>query len=365
MTAQLLISQPYIPHYRVPFFEGLVRRLSEADITCVIAAGEPDSVQRQRADAVLPSWVVTVPTKRLKVGGRSVTFSTARRAWRHSDAIIVGHVGSSLETYRALIDGRAQHKVVGLWGHIKSYVNPPHPLDAALERWQLNHADQIFAYTPGGTEFAIAQGVQSDRVTTVMNAVDTSALTTAKEAISSDRRSDFSRRHALQHGSTFAYIGGLDRSKRIGFLADALNCLWHTRPEIKVLVGGTGTDTQFLKPAAERGQVVLLGHVDAETKALMASVSTAILMPGRIGLIAVDALALELPILSTNFPFHAPEAEYLREGETRFSSPDAPASYAALIESFVGSAAKVSAPVPSLGAMIENFARGVEIMLSR
>jgi hypothetical protein len=50
--------------------------------------------------------------------------------------------------------------------------------------------------------------------------------------------------------------------------------------------------------------------------AALSHVSSAIWMPGRVGLVAVDALALGLPVLTTHFPFHAPELEYLVEGRS-------------------------------------------------
>jgi hypothetical protein len=49
-------------------------------------------------------------------------------------------------------------------------------------------------------------------------------------------------------------------------------------------------------------------------------------MPGRVGLVAIDALALGLPVHTTDFGFHAPEIEFLQPGELEYL-PDNPTQY--------------------------------------
>lgn len=55
--------------------------------------------------------------------------------------------------------------------------------------------------------------------------------------------------------------------------------------------------------------------------------ASAIWMPGRVGLVAVDALALNLPVCTTSYAFHAPELDFLQPGEV-FVLSDEPAAYA-------------------------------------
>ena len=45
-------------------------------------------------------------------------------------------------------------------------------------------------------------------------------------------------------------------------------------------------------------------------------------IPGRVGLVAVDALAMGLPVHTTRYPYHAPEIEFLAENEVAFLGPD-------------------------------------------
>ncbi|WP_458116739.1 glycosyltransferase [Arthrobacter sp. D2-10] len=308
-----------------------------------------------------------VGNRQFSLGGKSVSLGGAWNSWRNSDAVIVGHLGSSLETYHALVSGMlSSHLRVGVWGHIKSYVNDPNPLDAALERWQLRRADQIFAYTPSGAQYALAAGVGEDKVTTLMNTVDTEGLQAAKARLSDEETSQFSSTLGIDPARTFCFIGGLDASKRIDFLQVALDILWKSDPSIKLLVGGNGAEVDRLEPAIDRRQVILLGHVDAAQKARIGAVSKAILMPGRIGLVAVDALVLKIPVVTTQFAYHAPEAEYLEEGTSMISARNDPESYCREILRIAHeppSGMNAFAEPPSMSSMVENFVQGVHRMM--
>lgn len=43
--------------------------------------------------------------------------------------------------------------------------------------------------------------------------------------------------------------------------------------------------------------------------------SRLLLMPGLVGLVVLDAFALEVPLVTTAVPYHSPEISYLRPGE--------------------------------------------------
>ncbi|WP_183042330.1 glycosyltransferase [Microbacterium sp. AG1240] len=230
----------------------------------------------------------------------------------------------------------------------------------ALERMLMKRSDQVFAYTPGGAEFARESGVNLDRITTVMNTLDTSY---ASQALAPDTVLAFRERWGLRPGErVYGYIGGLDASKRVGFLAESLDRLWEIDRSARVLVAGEGRDADLLSSHVNRGQVVRLGFADNSTKAAIGAVSSAILMPGRIGLIACDALALGVPLVSTRWPFHAPEAEYLQEGDSVFYAADEPADFARVVHG--GAFVRRKRTVPSLEQMTENFAHGVHRMLA-
>ena len=365
--ARVAIVQPYIPTYRVAFFDGLRRVLSQQGVELIVVADDPDGGQAGRTDAVQLPWVRHYQQRRVPWGRRTVRLGTARRHWKDCDAVIVGHLGSSLDTNLALALSSLGRIKAGVWGHIDSYVSEPAALDVFVERWQLRRADHVFAYTPGGARFAKKAGAGPDRVTAVMNTIDTAGLETAFAAADDSSSRELLGLGEIDPCKTFAFIGGLDSSKRIDFLAAALDHLWELDPSVKILVAGRGEDEKLLQPSVERGQTVMLGYGDTRVKAALGLATRGILMPGRVGLIAVDALVLGLPVLSTDWPFHAPEVEYLTPGESLLQSADSPEAYAELIhaESCRDELRRIPPNYPRLDGMIANFAAGILSLLGR
>ena len=364
--SEVWIVQPYVPNYRVPFFEALTASLAHAGVTLRVVAGRPDAVQAKRGDASTPPWLVQTDDKVVSAFGRTLTLSRTRQHWRNADAVIVPHMGSSMDALSALVWKSGMK--VGVWGHIASYTAKAHPVDAAIERWQLRRADRVFAYTPGGRTYATSVGVDPGQITTVMNTIDSTQLTRELALLTPDMLTTFREEKGIPDRAVLAYLGGLDSSKRIDLLADALEVLSYRGADVHVVVGGTGADERLLRPAVDRGQVTLLGYVDAAQKAAMLAISTAVVNPGRVGLLAVDCLVARRVLVTTDFPWHAPELEYFESSSSLWIAGDDASSYADAMHAAVSGGNNedsVTWPAPpTLDEMVENFADGVVRMLS-
>ncbi len=364
----MLIVQPYVPEYRLPFYERLVDVLVQEGISCTVAAAAPvgDAARRQDG-AVDRPWLTRTRGKALTVRGRTAAYYGSNRAQASANAIIVGLLGSSPDTWAAIARRGLTHRRVGVWGHVKSYIARPNALDGALESWQARHVDHVFAYSKGGAAQAKSWGISDDKITTVMNSVDVQATSEALDRLHHDEVQKFAEQHQLTTGHTAGYIGGLDGPKRIDFLAAALDQLWDLDRGFRLLTAGHGAQEHLLAPAIARGQVVHLGFARPAEKALIARSVQSLAMPGRIGLIAVESLALGLPLVTAPYEFHAPENEYLVEGVSRFTSPPGPAAFAALLLDVTGRSSERSvatARYPTLDEMVGNFRRGILSMLS-
>ncbi len=354
MRKKVVIVQPYVPDYRVPLLDGLVRYLRERDVDCVVAAGTPVGTQLHRADASTGHpWQTQVRTRSLIVHGRWFRSYGSRRVWKGADAVVVELASGSVDTYLALLGRR--RRPVGVWGHVGSFVGDQPRALARLIRWQLSHANHTFAYTEHGAALARAWGVEPGRITVVQNTIDTSALRSALEAVSPAAGAAFRAAHGIGDGPTLAYIGSLDAGKRMPFLAECLDRLWELQPAVQLVVGGVGTDAHLLDAASKRGQVVMLGRVALPEKALIGSFAEAMLMPGRVGLVAVDSLALRLPIITTNWKYHAPEFEYLRPGATCIVADNTVDAYVAAVVGALDDPALLSAQRTGLALDAERF----------
>ena len=78
---------------------------------------------------------------------------------------------------------------------------------------------------------------------------------------------------------------------------------------------GTGTDAPIVKQFAEsRPWVHYVGPRYGIERVPYFLLSDAFLMPGLVGLAVLDCFALGTPLLTTKFPYHSPEIEYLEPG---------------------------------------------------
>lgn len=364
---ELTIVQPYIPAYRVAFFEQLTAELARDSIAVRVIAGRPTGAQAQRGDAAQPEWLELIDERVVRIGQRHVSLANSKSLWAHSDAVIVPHQGSSLDALGAL--ARRGDQRVGVWGHIAPYTSPLNPLDGAIERWQLRRADHVFAYTAGGRDFATRSGIAAEKITVLNNTTDTTALLAAMAELTSQDRENFRRDTGLQGRPYLTYIGGLDATKRISFLAAALQELHRRGSDVHIAVAGLGNQSALLDQAVERGQVTFVGYADTRLKAVLLADTLGLVSPGRVGLLAIDALVVRRPIVTTEWPWHAPEFDYLeREGSVLVSRND-PHHYADALEKLARSGQLdpnfVWPPPPTLAQMVANFARGVRQLVAR
>jgi len=361
---RISIVQPYIPDYRVPFFERLSLGLGKEGIKLQVVAGLPSGEQAKRGDSVSPPWLKKVENRTITAFGRTATVSLTRSIWKNDDAVIFPHLGSSLDANLAL--AHRQGAKIGLWGHIASYTGPANAVDAAIEKWQLRRADHVFAYTPSGASYARSAGVLERNVTTVMNTFDTSALEKSVSSVDDQTQTHFRLTEGIPDGPLVAYLGALDQAKQTHLLAASLDVLWLHHPDVHVAIGGQGADAHLFDQGVRRGQVTMLGRVTGARKAALLATARAIANPGRIGLLAVDALVAQRPIVTTRWPFHGPEVEYLSPGINLHVAESDPESFADTVARIVYAPPtdqSVAWVYPKLDDMVRNFSTGIHHLL--
>lgn len=364
----LAIVQGYIPEYRLSFFSNLADKLRVAGIKLVVVAGSPTGRQASRRDAVNTApWLRHVEPYRITVGGRVLSFYGTAEHWSDCAGVIftlrLNSIDYDLELLKRPVSGRK----IGAWGHVKAYNRPVRRYTRFLELWKMRACDHLFAYTNSGADFALSCGMSAARVTSVMNSTDLSETFECANLLEEYQVQQFESMHNLVPEKTFGYIGAMDTVKRIDFLAKALDVLWLEDPEIKLVAGGRGDQEEWLAAAMDRGQVVHVGYATSREKALICRVSRALLHPGPLGLIAVEALAFGIPILTVAGNLHGPEYEYLSEGSDVFVSTGGSAAFADLVLEFAQMPLRSSnpRPYPSLNDMVDNFASGVSKMMLR
>ncbi|SDK51292.1 glycosyltransferase family 4 protein [Streptomyces indicus] len=316
--ARIAYVLPYLTAYRVPFLEHLTRELSRRGVELTVAHGRATGISVARGDELRMPGAVELRQRRVEVRGRELVWHHGLGALaRTHDALVVPQTLHNLRVYPLLARRRVP---VGLWGHghthVSAHTGAEHRAKAALTRW----ADWFFAYTEAGGQYARRAGLPAERITVVQNTLDTVALTAARDQVSAAEAQALRARYGLTAGRTGLFIGAVDELKRIPFLLAAAERIAGQLPGFRLLVAGTGEQRTLVEscPAA-----VYVGPVDAGAKARLGAVSDVLLMPGAVGLCAVDSFALRTPLVTTPWRYHGPEFGYLAHGRNALVVEDA------------------------------------------
>ncbi|MFF4039582.1 glycosyltransferase [Streptomyces sp. NPDC001816] len=342
-SKRVLVVQPYVPAYRTAFFEQVERVLASAGVALEVAHGSPTGEQEARRDAAVCRCATRVPTKRWSTpGGRQLNWHTLARQAARADAVVLEQALHNLEAYPLLVRKSVSHlrrrvRPIGFWGHGRTFTKPQSRLEAWAKDVLTRRGSWFFSYTDGGAAHVASAGFPRERITVVHNSIDTAALSNTCERARRFGTTEYAeatllrQRHNLVVGRTALFLGGLDAPKRIPFLLDTARRIAQVLPDFRLLVAGDGPERNLVETAAScpGSAVIAVGRAVGRNAALLGAVSDIMLMPGRVGLCAVDSFALRTPIVTTAWPWHAPEFEYLTDGGNAVVAFDDPGAYAA------------------------------------
>jgi glycosyltransferase involved in cell wall biosynthesis len=365
---RVVILQEYVPGYRVAFFEELKKLCNADGIELEVACGKPNVDQGRRGDEAKLSFARVIAQREWSILGRRLVLRRVRKVLRESDLVIMEQARRNVDVYRLLLPKRVGNHNVALWGHGKDYTRPTQGLDRVLQRLLTARAAWFFAYTGGGLEAVAAQGYNRAKITVVQNSIDTAALRASIEDVSTAMVDAFSLDNDLE-GRSAIFVGALDNSKRLPFLIEAAMRCHEEDQSFRLLIAGDGPLRQWVeKVTEEHTWLTYLGPLSGTNKALALASAQVLAMPGRVGLVAVDSFSAGVPIVTTNWPWHAPEFEYLMDGVNAIITIDSVSSYAqnllqALRDEDLLSRLRTgcdqSARDITVSAMAENFLGGI------
>lgn len=365
---RVAIVHPWFPQYRKPFFDELIRIASDRGIQIDIFHGPPPPEWSGRGDAVSTAYSTELRTRFMGVGSRHLVFKSPLEVWRSGphDLLILEQAVRNIETYAFLMNPK--RTTVAFWGHGRTYTKEVGNLQERLKQYLTSKGDWFFSYTPGGKDAVTSAGFPSDRVTVLHNSIDASALQRSIDELPSTDAAEFSLRLDLR-GKTGLFIGGLDESKRLDFLIEAADKMHALNSEFRLLIAGAGPLRDFVGSVTQsRPWITYLGPIFGVEKALAMRSADVLLMPGRVGLVAVDSFASQTPIATTDWSWHAPEFEYLENGVNALITADDVEAYSAAVLDVLSEpiklrrlsmGAKASAQRYTVGAMAANFLDGI------
>lgn len=347
----IVVLNPYLPSYRLKFFSLVESRLNEHGVKFTLVTGNPDKQFLARKDVSTAPFHMTESRASIRIRDHTIRYLFVRNRLQDASAVVYEYSITNLNTWLAVLL-RKKHKVI-LWGHGPGYLGKKSELRKVLELFMARRADRVLTYTKPGMERLIQLGLEESKVDYLNNSFDWLPIDKAVKALDVERVNDFAKKHMLVDGKVFAFIGAIDSTKRIDFLAKVIDRVWLFDPEVRFLIAGEGTQKSALEKAVKRGQVILLGRIGHSEKALISSVARGLVNPGNIGLLAVDAMVLGLPVFGTNVE-SSPEKDYLEEGLSLFTLPNEPSEFADMLVTHLGNttAKHDTSQIPS----IEDFA---------
>ncbi|MCS5735575.1 glycosyltransferase [Herbiconiux daphne] len=315
----MAITQPYVPAYRLPLWQGVLDELARNDVECRVFYGgdsEQLAIRARRGDGVVPDWATQVATRTWRPSKRLPKFMYRNlpKPWRDKRTLLVTEMQvSNLNAWKAAATGRPFITI----GHGISETTDQNRIATFLEGRLNRLAAHVLTYTERGREHVIESSrTDPSRVSAFRNSTDTRQLEDALRSVVDDDQVAFRTKHGIPVDAQIAlYLGAINEHKRVDLLVDAARAVFARDDSWWLVVAGDGPEASKLHAlAVESGRVVMLGQVGPEVFSTAATLSVLLVNPGRVGLVAVDALVMHLPILTTSAGDRAPEFEYLREG---------------------------------------------------
>lgn len=371
---QVLIIEAQIKQYRLPFFEGLRRELGSSGIELRVGYSAPNCEEATKKDNCdLPLDYGK------KVRGRwffqdRVLFQPLLWDALSADLVIVDQGNRFLLNHLLLPLCKAGIKRVAFWGLGENLQAGQIRASEWYRRKTLNAVSWWFAYTRGTARYLIRSGVPPRKITAVDNAVDTSAIRQCVESISPIRRASLRASLAISPAARVGiFCGMLDKVKSVPFLIESAKMI---RDQVEdfhlILVGGGPEATSIRSDIVGTPWIHYMGPQFGERKSELIAISDVFLMPGRVGLVILDAFAAGLPLLSTRLRIHGPEMEYLEEGQNGLLSEPEVAAFSnmaatLLLDKTVLEAlrrgARRSGSKYTIENMVANFKQGIDCCL--
>ena len=321
---RVVFVQKFVPHYRLPFFEALKRKLESKGIELVLVYGDPDPFEGEKVKTVSPAWGIGVNSRIVRVFGRYLYWQGAWRHVRKGDLVIVEHAAKLLDNYPLYLMHRLGRIHFGYFGHGENFQSR---FELAVSRYvkrvMLSRVSRWFAYTEISRQSLLKQGVDDDIISVVNNSLIAPDLT----SLSFEK-----------HNGQLVYIGGMYRDKQLPMILEALQRVkqqWDGPLSAHFI--GTGSEQHHVEKAArEHDWIDFHGQVYGAARDQMLAHSEAMLMPGLVGLVAIDSFYFKVPILTSNAGQHSPEVAYLEHRKNALFSEDmSAAKYADLILEFL------------------------------
>jgi L-malate glycosyltransferase len=334
---KILILYKFLPHYRIEFFNQLKKKLKvDHDINLELIYGKLKNENSKKNDERDLPWAEFRENKVIKIGNTELLWQSSLDKIKEVDLIIVEQANSLLVNYVLLFLSKFMKFKFSFWGHGANLQDNQNSVRNKFKYFFLNKVDYWFAYTENVKSFLISKKVDEAIISVLNNSIDTKSLKDSYDNIEDEYVSSLKKDLNIYSNNIAIYCGGIYKEKRIQFLLDTAKKVKVEISDFNLIILGAGPDDFMVKEASEQHNWIhYLGPKFGIEKVAYFKMSSLFLMPGLVGLAILDSFATQTPMITTEFPYHSPEIEYLENSKNGFITKNDLISYSdKLIELF-------------------------------
>lgn len=323
-----ILHQGCVPVYRRAFFERLA-------VTCatryhVFYGKPPSNTSLQAAEGPFDFDSTKVRNRELRLGKSLLVYQPVvlKYLFGGFNAAVIGHEFKFLSSLIILLLSKLLRRPVIWWGfgYRKAYgawqgKGGPSRKDR-LAMWAADRlarlGDGYLAYTEAGKDHLVAIGFPPERVQVLRNTIDIEEQIELADFVRDLPETQVRSELGLAPDSlVLLYIGRLVPRKKI----DLLIRFGLENPEVggkqvEVLIIGDGDERARLETKAQGARHIhFLGALDPADPAIAKALrmSSAVVIPGYLGLAINHAFAHGCPVITQNHDYHSPEIDYLTD----------------------------------------------------
>ena len=312
---KVCIIQSVLKQYRVPLFDALYSSLKSDGIELQVLYSDPLPVDSLRGDNVETEAAYARKVHARWMFGERLVYQSILPYVRDADLVIVEQANKYLLNYWLLMERKLGRKCVAFWGHGRNRQAHGVHFSEWLKRKLLNQVDWWFAYTQGTASYLVDNGVDPDRITSVQNATDTTTLQRLVADIEDNEVVRLRERLGIEPEAPVGlFVGSLYDHKLLPLLLSSAPVIANQVPQFTLVIVGGGPEIMLVREASRKNPAIIYaGPRFGRDLAVYYRMASVFLNPGLIGLAMLDAFASGLPVVTTDYPYHSPEIEYLEK----------------------------------------------------
>jgi L-malate glycosyltransferase len=369
---QVIFLVHRVHQYRKDFYELLRAELEKEGINLLLIYSKSKPIPKK--DEVVIDWGTYLPIKTYKIFNFEIYWQPVLKYLKTSDLVVVQQANRLLLNYFLIFFRRFYKIKMAYWGHGLNLQLPQNSFENRFKKLLIAQTDWWFAYTPKVKSTVINSGFDEKKITVVNNAIDTKKLNSSYHQLNGRKIAGIKHDLKINSENIGIFCGGIYEEKRIDFLVEASDIIKKEVRDFELIVIGSGPDeTKLMELMKTRDYIHFVGPKFSEERVPYFKISKVFLMPGLVGLGVLDSFALETPMATTNFPFHSPEIEYLKNKYNGILTEDNVLVYAKEVINLLKDretlnklveGCKATAPLYSNEIMVQNFIDGIKKCLN-